>query len=414
MANDPLTPEQVIEKFESKISEKTNGLASTVDVETLKIELTNELDAIKSANKSDELVKKFTEIESSIKGIKESAKANETVKRKSLKDMIIEKADSLKSLVTKKSGAVTLALKASTVNPDNLGVERGQIYGQRVGGTFDIPYRSETRISDLFRKVAVSTEYIKYREQKTATRDAGVVVACATNDPNTNIVWNNHTVQIAKVRDYINVCLDMMDDYDFVTSEIENLVLSSIRLKADQEILVGAGDIVSIDSISSVFDPANVLAPYTGAFTASTLAELTGAMKGQIYTFGQEMAYDADTIIMNYNDWVKFMHQKNANGDYLLPNFVASGDSVLNGMRVITSPLVTPNSLYVMDSRKGQILDRQNATVEFSYENNDNFEHEIVTVKAVERLQFFVPKVHQDAFMKCTDIATALTAITAP
>ena len=65
-----------------------------------------------------------------------------------------------------------------------------------------------------------------------------------------------------------------------------------------------------------------------------------------------------------------------------------------------------------MDSRKGQILDRQGVTVEFSYENNDNFEHEIVTVKALQRIQFFVPLVHQDAFMKCTDIATALTAIT--
>ena len=40
------------------------------------------------------------------------------------------------------------------------------------------------------------------------------------------------------------------------------------------------------------------------------------------------------------------------------------------------------------------------------------FEHEIVTVKALQRIQFFVPAVHQDAFMKVTDIATALTAIT--
>ena len=264
----------------------------------------------------------------------------------------------------------------------------------------------------MFRKTNVETEYIKYREQKTVTRDAGVVVNCATNNTDTTVEWQTKTVQIAKVRDYVDVCIDMMDDYSFVTSEIENLVSSSIRLKADSAVLNGATDIVSIDSIASIFDPANVLAPFTGAFTSATLAELTGAMKAQIYTFGQEMAYDADTIIMNYNDWVKFMHQKNANGDYLLPNFVASGDSVLNGMRVITSPLVSPNSLYVLDSRKGQILDRQGVTVDFSYENNDNFEHEIVTVKALQRIQFFVPAVHQDAFMKVTDIATALTAIT--
>ena len=156
------------------------------------------------------------------------------------------------------------------------------------------------------------------------------------------------------------------------------------------------------------------MAPYALAFSSPTIAELTGAMKAQIFTFGQERAWDADTILMNYNDWVRFMHEKNADGDYLLPNFVMTGESVLNGMRVVTSPIVAPNTLYVFDSSKGQILDRQSATVEFAYENNDNFEHEVVTIKAVERLQFHVEQIEQDAFMKCSDIATALTAITKP
>jgi HK97 family phage major capsid protein len=412
MENTPLTPEQVIEKFEAKIAEKTNGFASSVDVETMKSELSNELDAIKSANKSDELQKKFADLESSINAIKENAKTNAPVAKKSIKDMIVEKADALKKLISQKSGVVSLSLKAKEINPPALGTNRGEVYGQLINETFDIPYRSETRITDLFRRTNVDTEYIKYREQKSVTRDAGVVVNCATNTTTTDVEWQTRTVQIAKVRDYVDVCIDMMDDYSFVTSEIENLVSSSIRLKADSAVLAGTSDIVSIDSISSVFDPANVLAPFTGAFSSATLAELTGAMKAQIYTFGQEMAYDADTIIMNYNDWVKFMHAKNSEGDYLLPNFVANGDSVLNGMQVITSPMVSPNSLYVLDSTKGQILDRQGVTVDFSYENNDNFEHEIVTVKALQRIQFFVPKVHEDAFMKCTDIATALTAIT--
>jgi HK97 family phage major capsid protein len=206
----------------------------------------------------------------------------------------------------------------------------------------------------------------------------------------------------------------MMDDYDFVTAEIEQLVNESIKLTEDYEILLGAGSILSIDTIASEFNAANVLAPYTAAFASPTLAELTGAMKAQIYTFGAENAWEADTILMNYNDWVKFMHEKNAEGDYLLPNFVSNGSGVLNGMRVVTSPIVAANTLYVFDSSKGQILERQGAQVEMSYENQDNFEHEVVTVKAVERIQFHVPTVERDAFMKCSDIAAALTAITKP
>jgi len=83
-------------------------------------------------------------------------------------------------------------------------------------------------------------------------------------------------------------------------------------------------------------------------------------------------------------------------------------------MQVVTSPLVAPNTLYVIDSTRGQILDRQGMTVEMSFENSTNFETETVTIKAVERVQFHVPIIERDAFMKCTDIATALTDITIP
>jgi hypothetical protein len=204
----------------------------------------------------------------------------------------------------------------------------------------------------------------------------------------------------------------MMDDYSFVASEVQQLVNESVKLKADSEILLGTGDINSIKNVASDFNPANALAPYNGAFTSATLAELTAAMKAQIYTFGQERSFNADTIVMCYNDWVKFMHQKNSNGDYLLPNFVMTGDGVLNGMRIVTSPIVTANTLYVFDSTKGEILDRQGAQLELAYENNDNFEHEIVTLKVVERLQFHVAGVNADAFMECKDIATALEDIT--
>jgi HK97 family phage major capsid protein len=137
-------------------------------------------------------------------------------------------------------------------------------------------------------------------------------------------------------------------------------------------------------------------------------------MKAQIYTFGQENAWDADTIAMNYNDMVRFMHQKNLENDYLLPNFVLTNGGILNGMRIVTSPLIAPNTLYVFDSTKAEILDRKQMTVEMSYENATNFQTETVTIKAVERLQFHVSIINRDAFMKCTNITAALNAITKP
>ena len=408
MEENQLTPEQVVAKFEGKIAEAVKGFVPQSELDAVKSQLEDVKSLTEKNSGSDELKAKMVELESSIKALKEASK-EAPKSAKTLVSLLAEKSEEIKTAL-KSNKKFELALKAQQ-DPTDIGTRTD--YATFLPGTIFKPVRA-TRIIDLFRRVPVSTEYVKYREENVVTRDAKVVVACATSTSTTKKTWITRTVQIQKIRDFVDVCLDMIDDYAFVASEVEQLVGQSVKLKEDSEILLGSGDILSINAISSEFDPANVLAPYTGAFTSATLAELTAAMKAQIYTFGQENSWNADTIVMNYNDYVKFMHQKNSQGDYLLPNFVMSGDGVLNGMRIVTSPLVTANSLYVFDSTKGEILDRQGATLEMSYENNDNFEHEIVTLKVVERIQFHVAQINQDAFMKCSDIATALTAITAP
>ena len=392
-------------KRQAKIGEATKGLVSSEAVENLK----SELEGLKSNNEVSEMKAKFADLETAIEGLKESKKSNEN-KAKSLVEQLKEKSSEIKQLVANKSGVVKLEIKAQQDPSDFVGRDD---YAQLLPGTVKKPVRAP-RILDLFRRQPTSTEYVKYREENVVTRDASVVVACATSTSTTKKTWQMRTVQIQKIRDFVDVCIDMIEDYAFVSAEVEQLLNESIKLKEEAEILLGSGNILSIDGISSEFDAANVLAPYTAAFDSPTLAELTAAMKAQIYTFGDENAWEADTIVMNHNDMVKFMHQKNADGDYLLPNFIYQNGGILNGMRIVTSPLVAANELYVFDSTKGVILERQGAQLEMSYENNDNFEHEIVTLKAVERVQFHVSTIEQDAFMKCTNIATALTAITKP
>lgn len=352
------------------------------------------------------------EIAGQIASISKDDNAIKDAVLKTLKD----NDEQIKSFLKNKSGTLELVVKASQAPSD---IADRDDYALLLNGTVRKPFRKFS-VTDLFRRTPVNKEYVKYREENTVTRDAKVVVACASSTHNTKKTWIERTVQITKIRDFVDVCIDMMDDYDFVGAEIKQLVEQSLKSKEESEILLGSGtgatDILSIETIASEFVPANVLAPFDGAtgngFQAPTLAELTGAMSAQIVTFGQENSWTPDTIIMNYNDKVRFMHQKNLDNDYLLPNFVLTNGGILNGMQIVTSPLVAPNTLYVIDSTKGQILDRKQMTVEMSYENATNFQTETVTIKAVERVQFHVPIIERDAFMKCTDIAQALTDIT--
>jgi HK97 family phage major capsid protein len=333
-----------------------------------------------------------------------------------IKSALKENDVKIKEFLKAKSGTLEIELKANQNSSD---VADRDDYALILQGTNRKPFRKFS-ISDLFRRTPVSKEYVKYREENTITRDAKVVVACASSTHNTKKTWINRTVQITKIRDMVDVCVDMLDDYDFVSAEIRQLVEESLKAKEESEILLGTGttsdDILSINTIASEFSASNSLAPFNGVngFQSPTLAELTAAMSAQIVTFGQENKWIPDVILMNYNDKVRFMHQKNLDNDYLLPNFVLTNGGILNGMKIITSPLVAPNTLYVIDSTRGQILDRKQMNVEFYYENKDNAEKEIVTIKAVERVQFHVPFIDRNAFMKCSDINLALSAISKP
>ena len=121
----------------------------------------------------------------------------------------------------------------------------------------------------------------------------------------------------------------------------------------------------------------------------------------------------ADTVVMNYRDFIIYRNLKNNEGDKLIKT-LSDGTATIAGLRIVTSPIVPANEIYVFDSTQGEILDRQSLTVKTSYENRDNIEHEMVTIVAVARLQFHVATINRDAFMKSSNVSAAITAITAP
>lgn len=378
--------------------------------------------AIEEANKNnvskeevEKLVAKQTAIVAEIEKIMLEQKSLKSGKGKSnegLRKFIEDNSEVLKAIKANKGSApmMNITLKGTQGATD---IGQRDDYAEFLPGTERKPVR-RTTLLDLFRRKKVSREYIKYREENVVTRDAKFVIACATSTHTTKKTWVNRTVELAKIRDIVDVCMDMLDDYDFVESEIRELITESVKLKAEYELLLGASvettDMLSIDFISSEFNASNVLAPFNGVFQDANLEQLADAMAAQITVFGQENKWMPNTIVMNFTDFVKYRNLKDANGNRLIRT-LSDTVATIAGLTVVTSPIVAANTCYVFDSMQGEILDRQMLTVKTSYENKDNIEHETVTLVAVERLQFHVKIINRDAFMKCSDISTAIAAI---
>jgi HK97 family phage major capsid protein len=229
-------------------------------------------------------------------------------------------------------------------------------------------------------------------------------------------------MQITKIRDYVDVCLDMMNDYSFVEGEIRNLINSSVQLKIDDQFLNGTGTHPETNSLSSISSAwaVNIAGTkdWTSQVTLANLVDLIIVIQSQIQELGAMNKFMPNYVLMNPGDWASLMLIKNIQGDsikYYPGLYVdAAGNIRINGMLVIPNPNVTVNTLWVGDFSKGTVYNIPGVGIELSYENSTNFETETVTVKAYERLNLLVRTVDTNAFMKVSDINAALALINKP
>ena len=320
-----------------------------------------------------------------------------------------ENKESIESMLKDGGKTIKLEVKASQGAAD---IDAGTDFAEMEAGVGQIATRN-IFMRALFPNRNTNKEYVKYNDQETVVRDAKNIAACATSTHLSKLTWKVRTMQITKVRDFVDVCIDMMDDYDFVTSEIRSLVDTDVKLKVDEQLLLGDNvypNMNSVAAVSSTF----VAGTYALSIQSPTLVDLISIAAAQISDFGQNNKFMANVVLLNPIDVTKMKLEKDLNNNYLIPNWITSEGVNIGAVRVLTNQLVPVNEAYIMDTTKGVVYSRKGITVELGFENNDNFEKELVTVKAYERLNFRVRNVDANAFMHIADITAAITAITKP
>ena len=389
-----------------KHDEAMEGKASKDDLEKLGEDIKAlkdaRVDALETALKSQ-----GTEMAKLIKQVDEASKGQSVDFKSALLEGLNDRSEELKGMIKSGASKVVLDIKA---NQDASDITNGSDWATMEPGVGQIPTR-QPFIRELFQNQNTSSEYVKYNDQESIDRDAKNVAGCAASTHTSKITWQVRTMQISKVRDFVDVCIDMMDDYDFVQGEITNLVSTDVRLRVDSQLLLGTGvypELNSVDSTASTFAAGS----YATSVATPVIADLIKVTACQIADAGQNNAYSANWALLNPIDACLMQLEKDANGNYLLPSYITSDGVQVGAVRVIANNLVPANEMYIGDFTKGTVFSRKGMTVEFGFENNDNFEREIVTVKAYERLNLRVRNVDANAFMHVPDIATAITAIT--
>jgi hypothetical protein len=391
-----------IEDLKKSATEKD---ANTAEIEKQLRELTAaNVTAMKSSLESQglEIAKLMKEVESKTSELPVSQKA-------AIYKALSEKKDDLAEMVKNGAKKIKLDIKASQSAAD---INSGTDFAEMLPGVGQLATR-QPFMRSLFNQRNTTKEYIKYNDQETVVRDAKNVAGCAASTHNSKITYKVSTLQITKIRDYVDVCIDMMEDYEWVSGEIRDLVNTDVALKVDEGLLLGSGTNPELNSVSAV---ASTFAAgsYALSVQAPTVIDLIRVASCQISDLGQNNKFNANVIVMNPADQCLMTLEKDLNNNYLIPNWITTDGVNIGAVRVVTNQLVPVNEAYIMDSTKGTVVSRRGTTVEFGFENNDNFEKELVTVKAYERLNFLVRNVDANAFMHIADIDAAIVAITKP
>jgi HK97 family phage major capsid protein len=366
---------------------------------------------------------KVSELETALKAQSEVIEKLNDTKKDSTASLIAAKNESIKKAITEiaQKGKSSFSLDTKAVTSASV-IDGTDQYFYGIQGIGKQPVRMLV-MESLFTSVNVGANSggtIRYTDQNILDRQAGNVANCSLF-PESNITWKTETDSIKKIADSIPVCKDAMEDFGFIESEVNNFILENLRLKLDQQLLLGTGtglELNSVDSYAQTWS-VGVGSPIEGmaaSITSPTTYDVLASAICQIVNSGQanRAYYNPNAIVMNPTDVCQMKLEKDADGNYLLPLYFSADGMSIDGVPIYATPLVPQNTAYVFDSTKGIVYTERMIQIEMADEHGTDFLEDFVRIKGSTRKQLIVRSVNQDAFLKIEDIAAAKAALTKP
>lgn len=332
---------------------------------------------------------------------------------KSIEQMIDEKAAAIKNLASDSKATFKMNFSADQVNKTL--VQRAAVnnstMAMRLQDVGQIPYLGSI-MSGLFRHVPMedsSNGTVRWIDQSLIVRGADVVGEGGTK-PESQIEWTEYSASVKKIADSIPVSKEAWKDVGFIKGELQRLLEINLSLKEDAQYYSGSGAGNNIKGIKTYATEFNYAA-YAATASDANIYDLLATARVDIMN-SKQSKYMPATVLMNPVKILKMKLAKAADGHYILPPFISSNGTVVDGMLVVESSQVGVNEIIVGDFRYGTIYDAEGVTVEFGYVN-DQFIKNTSTILAEKRTMLLVRNADLDAFRKISDVDAAVAGISA-
>jgi HK97 family phage major capsid protein len=278
---------------------------------------------------------------------------------------------------TRPKGRLIVEVKdISSLTTDAAGSVGTLVQAQRVAPV-DLPQRRMT-VRALLAQGQTNSNTIEYDKEKVFTNSAAPVAEGAAK-PQSDLQFEEATAPVRTIAHWMRASVQILDDAPGLRSIIDNRLRYGLSYIEEAQLLNGSGSGQNIEGLVTAATAYS--AP--GSLVADQLVDTIRLGILQVAL----AEYPANGIVLNPIDWAYIEMLKDANDNYLIGNPQGSIQPRLWNLPVVATQAMTVDKFLVgAFDMAAQIFDRQDATVEVSTEDQDNFVKNKVTIRAEERL----------------------------
>ncbi len=337
-----------------------------------------------------------------------SGNANEPQGRKSPGQQVAESEELKAFLAGGRKGRVSIGVKAiiSALTTDANGSAGDLIVPQRQPGIITPPLRRMT-VRDLLTPGNTTSNAIQYVKETGFTNGAATVSeTAAATKPQSEIKFDIVTTAVTTIAHWVLATKQILDDVPQLQSYIDGRLRYGLEYAEELQLLLGGGTGTDLNGIYT--QATAYSAPTTLPATVTNIDVIRLAMLQAVLA-----EYPATGIVIHPTSGAEIELVKDTTGRHIIGNPANGGTGfTLWRLPVVETPAMTADKFLVGAFRLGaQIFDREDANVEISTEDSDNFRKNLVTIRAEERLALAVYR--PEAFIK-GDFSDARTASTTP
>lgn len=299
--------------------------------------------------------------------------------RKSVGEIVTDN-DSVKAFMSAKNrGNVRVGVKAiiTSATNDALGSAGDLVQRERVGGIIAAPDRRLT-VRDLLTPGTTGSNALEYVRETGFVNNSAVVAEGALK-PQSDIKFDLLTTPVVTIAHWVQASKQILDDAAQLRSYIDGRLRFGLQFVEEAQLLKGSGTGGNLQGIYTV------ATPYAAPFVLAGATMIDNLRLGLLQAALAE--YPATGMVLNPMDWARIELTKTSEGAYLFANPTTMAGPRLWGLPVVETQAMNVDEWLAGAFKLGaQIFDREDAAIEVSTEDRDNFIRNLVTIRAEERL----------------------------